>query len=220
MRSTGQGTPADGSALNSELSPTYRLQPLNFAKRHGKVKAMMTPLLRAPLAARRSTRVLGTPTAVAHPFSTGSFLTKGMAIGMTLSVTVFAASDALAQTCDRAEFETVVTSASATLRDLTADKKPAFQEKLRGLMAKRGWTYDQFVKEAGPIVADDKVTAYDQASADLLAKINRMGETGRNEAAPDCAMLNELRSTMTALITTQTEKWSYLFAKLDAESAR
>jgi hypothetical protein len=171
---------------------------------------MMTPVTRAPLAARQPTRVLGTLTAVALRLITGSAIT----------ISIVAAGGAQAQTCDRAEFETVVTSASATLRDLTAEKKPAFQEKLRSLMAKRGWTYDQFVKEAGPIVADDKVSAYDQASADLLAKINRMGETGRNQAAPDCAVLNELRSTMTALITTQTEKWSYLFAKLDAESAR
>jgi hypothetical protein len=129
-----------------------------------------------------------------------------------------------ADTCDRADFETVVTKASDTLRDLTAEKKPAFQTKLRGLMEKRGWTYDQFVKEAGPLVADDRVTAYDQSSADLLAKINRMGEAGRSDAAPgsppDCALLNDLRATMTELVATQTEKWAYLFTKLDAESAR
>jgi hypothetical protein len=139
---------------------------------------------------------------------------------VALAITVAAAATARADTCERAEFEAAVTTASATLRDLTAEKKPAFQEKLRALMAKRGWTYDQFVKEAGPLVADDKVSAYDQASADLLSKINRMGEAGRNDAAPDCALLNDLRATMTALVTTQTEKWAYLFNKLDAESAR
>jgi hypothetical protein len=130
------------------------------------------------------------------------------------------ATAAHADTCDRAEFEAAVTTASATLRDLTAEKKPAFQEKLRALMTKRGWTYDQFVKEAGPLVADDKVSAYDQASADLLSKINRMGETGSRDAAPDCTVLNDLRATMAALVATQTEKWAYLFTKLDAESAR
>ena len=135
-----------------------------------------------------------------------------------------AAGPVAAQTCERAEFETVVAKASATLRDLTVEKKPVFQAKLRGLMEKRGWTYDQFVKEAGPLVADDKVTAYDQTSADLLSKINRMGEAGRNDAAPgtgpDCALLTDLRATMSALVTTQTDKWTYLFAKLDAETAR
>jgi hypothetical protein len=145
---------------------------------------------------------------------------RKLAAGLILLLGTASASSSRAETCDRAEFEAVVTSASATLRDLTAEKKPAFQEKLRGLMAKRGWTYDQFVKEAGPLVADDKVSAYDQASADLLAKINRMGEAGRNDAAPDCAVLYDLRATMTALVATQTEKWAYLFTKLDAESAR
>jgi hypothetical protein len=142
------------------------------------------------------------------------------------------ATPVLADGCDRAEFETVVAKASETLRDLTAEKKPAYQAKLRGLMEKRGWTFDQFVKEAGPLVADDKVTAYDQTSADLLAKINRMGEAGRIDApagaapstgpgtGPDCALLKDLRATMAALVATQTEKWAYLFTKLDAETAR
>jgi hypothetical protein len=143
---------------------------------------------------------------------------------------------ATAETCDRTEFEAVVAKASEALRHLTAEKKPAYQAKLRGLMEKRGWTYDQLVKEAGPLVADDKVTAYDQTSTDLLAKINRMGEAGRADTAPgsvpgsgsapgptstpDCAVLTDLRSTMAALVSTQTEKWTYLFAKLDAETAR
>jgi hypothetical protein len=147
----------------------------------------------------------------------------GLALACLLAVTLTAA-PAAAETCSRAEFETVVTKASDTLRDLTAEKKPAYQAKLRGLMEKRGWTYDQFVKEAAPLVADDKVTAYDQTSADLLSKINRMGEAGRTttapDAPPDCALLKDLRATMAALVATQTEKWAYLFTKLDAESAR
>ncbi len=136
------------------------------------------------------------------------------------------ATPAFANSCERAEFESVVATASETLRDLTAEKKPAYQAKLRGLMEKRGWTYDQFVKEAGPLVSDDKVSAYDQTSADLLAKIHRMGDAGRTDTTPGaangktCALLSDLRTTMESLIATQTEKWAYLFAKLDAETAR
>jgi hypothetical protein len=139
-----------------------------------------------------------------------------------------AAAPALADGCERAEFEAVVANASETLRDLSVEKKPAYQAKLRGLMEKRGWTYDQFVKEAGPLVSDDKVSAFDQTSADLLAKINRMGEGSTTDPAagatpgsgPACAALKDLRATMAALVATQTEKWAYLFAKLDAETAR
>jgi hypothetical protein len=149
---------------------------------------------------------------------------QGRSLFLACLLTVVTNAPAAAQSCDRAEFETVVTKASETLRDLTAEKKPVFQAKLRGLMEKRGWTYDQFVKEAAPLVADDKVSAYDQASADLLSKINRMGEAGRTDTAPgagpDCALLQDLRATMTALVATQTEKWTYLFTKLDAETAR
>jgi hypothetical protein len=149
-------------------------------------------------------------------------------VGLMIVGLVAVATPATADSCDRAEFETVVTQASETLRDLATEKKPAYQAKLRGLMEKRGWTYDQFVKEAGPLVADEKVTAYDQSSADLLAKINRMGDAGRTDAAPhagsgtgpDCALLKDLRATMAALVATQTEKWAYLFTKLDAETAR
>lgn len=134
------------------------------------------------------------------------------------------ATAAVADTCNRAEFESVVATASETLRDLTAEKKPIFQDKLRNLMEKRGWTYDQFVKQAAPLVADDKVGAYDQTSSDLLSKINRMGEAGTADvgsgSAPDCKLLHDLRATMAALVATQTEKWVYLFAKVDAESAR
>jgi hypothetical protein len=145
---------------------------------------------------------------------------KGAVASLCLLLLIATKPVMAADTCERAEFEAAVTTASATLRDLSAEKKPKYQDKLRGLMEKRGWSYDQFVKEAGPLVADDKVAAFDQASADLLAKINGMGEVGRTVAAPNCALLAELRTTMAALVATQSEKWTYLFAKLDAESAR
>jgi hypothetical protein len=122
--------------------------------------------------------------------------------------------------CEKSQFEAVVADASNALRDLTAQNKPLFQEKLRGLKDKRGWTYDEFVKEAAPIVTDDKVTALDQTSAELLQKINRMGEAGVTDTAANCALLGDLKSTMTSLAATQTEKWTYLFGKLDAEAGR
>jgi hypothetical protein len=169
-------------------------------------------------------RIESTPKALAKMFKRHWHPVIGLTIACLLAVV--ATQSAAAETCDRTEFETVVAKASEALRELTAEKKPAYQTKLRGLMEKRGWTYDQFVKEAGPLVADDKVSAYDQASADLLAKINRMGDAALMDSAPgktvapDCALLTDLRATMAALVATQSEKWSYLFSKLDAETAR
>ncbi len=64
--------------------------------------------------------------------------------------------------CTKAEFEDVVDEAAAALRDLNAKNKPDFQEKLRQLKDKRGWTHDQFLTEAAPYVRDDKIAVYDQ----------------------------------------------------------
>lgn len=124
------------------------------------------------------------------------------------------------QSCTKAEFETVVDDAAASLRDLNLKNKPEFHEKLRVLKDKRGWTQDQFLKEAAPFVKDDKIEVFDQTSNELLAKISSMGEEGSAAKVPDCALLSELHETMNTLVSTQTEKWSYMFGKLDAELAK
>jgi hypothetical protein len=127
---------------------------------------------------------------------------------------------AQAQTCVRADFEGVVGTASATLRDMTAEKTPIFQEKLRQLKDKRGWTYEQFVVEAAPLVTDEQIAAFDTKSVDYLTRINAMGGEAASDAKPDCRLLDPLRANMAALVETQKEKWAYMFAKLDAEMAK
>jgi hypothetical protein len=122
--------------------------------------------------------------------------------------------------CSKAEFETVVDDAAAALRDLNAKNKPAFQERLRQLKDKRGWSQDQFLKEAAPFVKDDRIEAFDQRSSELLSRISTMGQEGSAAKAPDCAMLSELRAHMNVLVETQTAKWTYMFAKLDGELGR
>ena len=64
--------------------------------------------------------------------------------------------------CAKADFEAVVDDAAGALRDLNLQNKPAFQEKLRQLKDKRGWSHDAFLKEAAPFVRDDKIAVYDQ----------------------------------------------------------
>lgn len=106
------------------------------------------------------------------------------------------------------------------LRDLNQKNKPAFQEKLRELKDKRGWTHDQFMKEAAPLVRDDKIAVYDQSTEELLSAISSLGQEGADAKAPDCALLLELRARMKLLVDTQTAKWTYMFEKLGAELAR
>lgn len=122
--------------------------------------------------------------------------------------------------CERGDFEAVVDEAASALRDLNMQNRPTFQDKLRKLKEKRGWSHDQFMKEAAPFVADEKIAEYDQTSNTLLAEISTMGQEGADAQTPDCALLTELRARMTKLVSAQTEKWSYMFTKLDAELAK
>ncbi|MGE0700290.1 MAG: hypothetical protein AB7O57_14430 [Hyphomicrobiaceae bacterium] len=142
-----------------------------------------------------------------------SLLTLAMVVGL-------GAVDAPAQGCTRADFETAVTEAAQALRDLNQANKPAFQAKLRQLKTKRGWSHDQFLAEAAPIVQDQRIAAYDEKSAAFLERIERLGAEGTSAASPDCARLLEVRQSMTSLVTVQKEKWAYMFERIGAELAR
>ena len=120
-----------------------------------------------------------------------------------------------AQTCARVDFEAVVDQASATLVQVAQRNAPAFQAKLRALKDKRGWTNDQLMKDGATFVRDETIAGYDERSEQLLIKINTQGG-----ASADCAVLNELRAAMTALVETQTAKWTYMVDKIDKELAR
>jgi hypothetical protein len=122
-----------------------------------------------------------------------------------------------AASCSKAEFEAVVDDAAAALRDLNNKHRPEFQEKLRQLKDKRGWSNDQFLKEAAPFVKDEEIEVFDSKSNELLAKISTMGQEGSAAKAPDCAMLSDLKAQMAVLVETQTAKWAYMFTKLDKE---
>lgn len=117
------------------------------------------------------------------------------------------------ETCTRPDFEGVVESAAASLRDLNARNAPNFQDKLRLLRERQKWSADEFMAKAAVYVQDERITAYDQRANELLERINSMGEAGA--AKPDCKLLAELRATMKALIDTQIEKWAYMFAKIE-----
>ncbi len=124
-------------------------------------------------------------------------------------------------TCDRTEFETVVSSAADALRSITQQNSPPFQGKLRALKEKRGWSHEQFMAEGARFVRDDKIAAFDEKSGDLLARINDAGSGGNGAPGQGtCAQLADLKSNMAALVEIQTAKWSYMFANIDAELAR
>ena len=131
-----------------------------------------------------------------------------------------AAPDDAAKECAKADFEAVVDDAAAALRDLNLKNKPDFQEKLRQLKDKRGWSHDRFMTEAAPYVRDAKIAVFDQESEQLLNDISSLGQEGADAKTPDCALLHELRARMKVLVDTQQAKWTYMFEKLNAALAQ
>ena len=119
--------------------------------------------------------------------------------------------------CSKADFEAVVDEAAGALRGLAHQNTPQFQASLRQLKQKRGWSDDQFLTEAEPLVRDEKIAAFDQKSEELLARITGAGQTGASGEAPDCTLLAGLRASMAALLETQKAKWTYMFGKIDSE---
>jgi hypothetical protein len=122
--------------------------------------------------------------------------------------------------CTKADFELVVDEAASALRELNAANKPAFQEKLRALKAKRGWDHDQFLREAAPLAQDERIAEFDQQSADYLEKINSLGTEGAHARMPDCAQLTVVWAYMQALVEAQKAKWAHMFARIGAELGR
>jgi hypothetical protein len=131
------------------------------------------------------------------------------------------AGPALAQAprCSKADFEAVVDEAAGALRDLARQNTPPFQAKLRQLKVKRGWSDEQFLKEAEPLVRDEKIAAFDQKSEEFLLRITSGGQTA-SAGSPDCGLLAGLRATMQALVETQKAKWAYMFEKIEGELAK
>ena len=127
---------------------------------------------------------------------------------------------ALAQACAKGDFESVVNEAGAALRDLNRQNTPTFQAKLRELKDKRGWSNDQFLKEAEPFVRDNEIVAHDQKSEQLLIRITGAGQQGATDSGPDCGLLAELRAALKSLVETQKAKWTYMFAKIEKELAK
>lgn len=140
-----------------------------------------------------------------------------LAVGGSLAVTPAVSAPG---TCTRAEFEAAVGDAAQALRDLNQKMKPTFQAKLRELRTKRGWSHDQFLAEAAPIVQDAKISSFDDQSAAFLARIEQLGAEGSAASEPDCSRLSEVRQAMKDLVDVQTAKWAYMFDKVQGELAR
>ena len=122
--------------------------------------------------------------------------------------------------CTRMQFEAAVSDAAGALRDLNAQNRPPFQTRLRALKDKRGWTHDQFMREAAPLVQDAKIAQFDKESSEYLEKIQTMGAEGASAKEPDCARLTDVKTHMQALVASQQAKWKYMLDRIDQELAK
>ena len=139
------------------------------------------------------------------------------ATALSLVMVLCLAAPVFAQTttCSREDFETTVEQSADVLREISQQNAPQFQTLLRKLKEKKGWSHDQFVREAEPLVRDDTIVGYDQRSEELLLAINTRGQDG-GTGTPDCSLLAELRANMAALVEIQKAKWAYMFGKANA----
>jgi hypothetical protein len=119
--------------------------------------------------------------------------------------------------CSKADFESVVDEAGDALRALAQQNTPPFQAKLRQLKTKRGWSDEQFLAEAEPLVRDETIALFDRKSDELVSRITSAGQSGAGVEAPDCALLTSLRASMATLVETQKAKWAYMFDKIENE---
>jgi hypothetical protein len=120
--------------------------------------------------------------------------------------------------CSKADFEAVVDEAGGALRALAQQNTPPFQAKLRQLKAKRGWSDEQFLAAAEPLVRDETIADFDRKSDGLVSRITSAGQSGAGGGdAPDCALLASLRASMATLVETQKAKWAYMFEKIEKE---
>jgi len=147
---------------------------------------------------------------------------RGLHVLLSIAVLAGAAGAQAAEParCVRDDFYAAVDEAAAALRELNQKNRPEFQDRLRRLKDKRGWSQDQFIAEAAPFVRDSEIEAFDARSDEALRKITEMGQEGGRAKSPDCRLLAELRGYMQALVEIQTAKWTYMFGKIDGAVGR
>src|SRR5215813_12073497 len=80
--------------------------------------------------------------------------------------------------CSKADFESVVDEAGDALRALAQQNTPPFQAKLRQLKTKRGWSDEQFLAEAEPLVRDETIAGFDRQAEGLVSRITSAGQSG------------------------------------------
>lgn len=128
-------------------------------------------------------------------------------------------SHAQTATCRASDFATAVDKSGATLRAFTLEAQPKLQERMRRYSeVNKSKDGDDFEAEALDAIQDDKLTALDEKSANMLLRIDSLGRIAEG-TEPDCSKLAEITTLSRDLLAVMKEKSDYMLARLDAKIA-
>jgi hypothetical protein len=120
-----------------------------------------------------------------------------------------------ALSCTERQVAEAVDKSGAALRSINAEQMPKLQARMRQLKEKRGWSDAEYQEKAYAALQDKKVTAFDEQSNDLLARIDGLGAIVPKTEA-DCEKVAELTASSLELQATMRAKTAYMTQRIDA----
>lgn len=151
------------------------------------------------------------------------------AIATTIGFSLILIGPAGADDCGRDAFASVVQKARSELSAINTAHKQGLQDKLKLLKDREGWQDSDYVARATPLVQDEQIRRFDAENKALLARVPELSPVLKKSVASlagfapsfkvssdqRCAMLEELKSIMTKLVSNSRDRWAYLTGKVD-----
>ena len=137
------------------------------------------------------------------------------ALLLAVAVLIVVPAAARAEACTHETIRGVVDEAARALRRIHQEMQPRLDTGFRKLKARRGWSDEEYVDRANDFLADDRTEAFDAKASELLARLDRLGETAPGQPA-DCSRVPELEATALELAAAVRGKLRYMLARLDA----
>lgn len=114
--------------------------------------------------------------------------------------------------CSEKELSSVIERTAQDLRKENLRRQPALEKKFLELAKRKGWQPEGTLERAYALVQDDKIKALDAEAAQLLIKLDSLGDA--EGAAASCERLGKLKAAAARLLAVTKEKSRYVEAKL------
>jgi hypothetical protein len=129
-----------------------------------------------------------------------------------IALAVLATLPGNARACTEKDFSTVIERASQNLRRASARSQPVLEKKFLEIAKLKGWPSERAMERAYALVQDDKVKALDAEAAQLILRMDQLGEASAKDA--NCKQLEELKGVAARLQTVSTDKTRHVATKL------